>query len=1204
MKRSGIFTASVRARWFFAAVAFWLAGALGVMAQASLSNLVFAVGTTLQAPGGQNWSYLVIGSAAPTLLPGKQFAVYGKNGYATDAGAFSLRGKMLPQTSTTAINNLLNQSVVLGEDLSSLNSALNEVLHNIAGIGNQPLAQKLATSLQRAADDPELSGTLNLLGRNHPGVLLCNGQAFSEAISTVTTYEIRELDPATGNPGDVIGRVTVVPGSPVVLPAPGFPFQLQSAGISFRDGPNSTAERIKIYLRWGTPPELRRLGLLNFGFNVWRMTRATAEQNNFNVTPPLLPQLYANATLANDAPVMATRDFPANAPGDPTDTTTFFFVDDNDRKDGLPLFVDGSQYYYFITARDVLGRDGLVSAGALATACRLLPPAAPTGLKVKNILQAVTVNGLATNQERFQLTWTQNTDTNDHVGQYWIYQWDNPAAALTNDPAGLNHRIGVVAQLAGTNVNVFVDGGTNLPAAPSVSNYWFTVRAMSQAACGSLLSPNSSPAWGVLREREGPPAATGEVLGSCGSPVVLFQNFNTLTYPANTNGQNLSFRLTCRHRDPAIAWVMFTLTSTVATNVIGPVEFPPDGDTVSVDVLVPNISGAALATNQIICAVGDYEDNNSTPATNYFITSTTTAGAQQEAIFLAGELLLTALNSSDPLLAALNGNAAACSETIDVTPYPDGTVSMRMAAGGSLNVPRMIQVFSNAVWTDVGVAWPDTNFVYWISDPACLIGPLPTFRGCVVNVPNTGDCDQHITSAGDAVAPIIVRFRPTPRSREYRLYRRADDGPATLMAQGNTTFDPLHSSRTIVIPDNVMPPSAAHLCYYVQMLDEHGNGSPLALLGCHYARPAVLPRPVLAEPKSIGDNSHPQVLLNWFCPVAGVHRFQINIHRDDQTASGQPTGLTGIQLSRRLAYNTHKSYAGLSLQNKRYLLFDEAQLTPPVGPDFGPGPQFSLTADVVAGGTYTISVAAVDEHDQAHPASDAQTFTWKMVPTNILTVPWPARPLPAVTHFDDDDAFSYSRVAAVILRDVDLGIDPRYPVGIRIGDLTSFTLQSYNYPVFNVYSTNFFSYYPITSPQRDPSQFLFARNSRNPELNGQLLLPIVVYRQQITNSVFSKVSGNLIQVTPLLERLAWGFSPHILGTHGPPDTTTVYDPLIAATRESVGQGNSISLGYFLYLRDQQPVMLGASYHYYVVRFNAKHEVAETIDAGSITIPTN
>jgi hypothetical protein len=174
-------------------------------------------------------------------------------------------------------------------------------------------------------------------------------------------------------------------------------------------------------------------------------------------------------------------------------------------------------------------------------------------LKVKNILQAVTVNGVQTNQPRLQLSWTQNIATNDNVQEYWIYRWDNPSAAMTNDATPLNHRIGVVAQLAGTNVNVFVDNGTNLPTAPSVSNYWFTVRAVSQSMCGPLFSPQSAPAWGVLRERQGPDAATGEVLGSCGTPVVMFKTFNTLSNPANTNGATWSYRFTCQRRDPAVA---------------------------------------------------------------------------------------------------------------------------------------------------------------------------------------------------------------------------------------------------------------------------------------------------------------------------------------------------------------------------------------------------------------------------------------------------------------------------------------------------------------------------------------------------------------------------------------------------------------------------------------------------------------------------
>ena len=1210
MKRKKQFFAGLKPRWFSAVVALWLAGDISIFAQVPLSNLVVAVGTTIQSTNGQNWSYMLIGSEVSSLIAGKQFAVFGKNGYPTNTGTFTQRGTMLPQTSVATINTLLNQSVVLRDDLTALNNALNVVLRNVSGATNQSPSQKMAAALQLAKTDSEMRSTLGLLGRNHPGVLLCSGLAFSEVITGVTTYEIREINPGNGVAGDVLGRVTVVPGNPVVLPAPGFPFQMQDAGMAFRDNTNNSAERLKIYLRWGTPPELRRLALLSYGFNVWRMTNTVALQNSFNLTPPTLAQLYANATMANDSPVLATRDFAAADPGNLSDPTTFFFADDNGRKFGLPAFTDGAKYYYFITARDLLGRDGFVSAGSPATACRRLPPEAPTGLKIKNVLAAVSVGGVNTNQPRLRLDWVQNTDTNDNVAAYGIYLWDNPASALTNDVSGTNHLIATVPQRAGTNANQFLVDGANLPIAASVSNYWFTVRAVSQAACGPLFSPHSPPAWGVLRERQGPAAATGKVFGSCGTPVVMFQNLNAFAVSGNTNGQFSSYRLTCQRRDSGIAWVLFTLTSGSSTNVIGPVQFPPDGDTVSADITVPNNFASPLITNQVVCAVGDFEDNNSPPATNIFVTDVTVTNAGQENIFLAGELLLTALNASDPLLAALNGGFSSCSETFAVTPHADGTVSMRFYEGGNLNVPRLVQVLTSNIWTDVGVARPDTNQVYWIHYPACLIGPLPTFRGCIINVPGAGDCDQHITSAGGTVAPIIVSFQPTPRSREYRLYRRMDDGPASLVAQGATTDDP---SQSIVIPDDAMPPSAAHLCYYVQMLDEHGNGSPLALLGCEYAKPVTLPRPVLAEPKPIGDTNHPQVLLNWFCPVAGVHRFQINISRDDHTNRTQATGLIAPQLSHLFTYDNKKIYAGLFPGKLRYLVPGEAQVTPPISSglngSFGPGPQFSLTADVVAGGTYSVTVSAVDDHDKAYNASDAQTFTWKMINTNLVTVPWPARPLPAVTHFDDDNGSTNLRVAAVVLRydtgNVQTFLDPRYPVGIRIGSLNGAAGLTVNGGVtFNVGNTNFFHYLPAPSEQ-NPTRFLFTRHAASPDRNGEPLLPIVVYRQQVASSAFPKVSGNVMQVTPLLEKLAWRFFPHINGSaNTPPDQTVVYDLLIAAGSELITQSGTFAYSYNLYVRDQQPVLIGASYHYYVVRFNAKHEVAETIDAGTVTIPPN
>ncbi|MEI8079885.1 MAG: hypothetical protein WCH61_09705, partial [bacterium] len=235
--------------------------------------------------------------------------------------------------------------------------------------------------------------------------------------------------------------------------------------------------------------------------------------------------------------------------------------------------------------------------------------------------------------------------------------------------------------------------------------------------------------------------------------------------------------------------------------------------------------------------------------------------------------------------------------------------------------------------------------------------------------------------------------------------------------------------------------------------------------------------------------------------------------------------------------------------------------------------------------------------------SEAQTFTWHIAATNVLTVPWPARPLPPLTHFDDDNGGTNYRVAAMILRDTTNNLDVRYPVGIRIGNLSLMGSSYMRDFGLNVGTTNFFYFlwqYQIGgSYWQDPQKFVFTRNSADSSRNGDSLLPLVVYRLQVTNSSFPKVSGNLVQVTPLIERIPWkhdyyyAYIPDLLLAAGAmpwPINTTYAPPLLARS--------------YLCVRDQQPVMVGASYHYYAVRFNAKHEVAETIDSGIVTIPPN
>ena len=108
-----------------------------------------------------------------------------------------------------------------------------------------------------------------------------------------------------------------------------------------------------------------------------------------------------------------------------------------------------------------------------------------------------------------------------------------------------------------------------------------------------------------------------------------------------------------------------------------------------------------------------------------------------------------------------------------------------------------------------------------------------------------------------------------------------------------------------------------------------------------------------------------------------------------------------------------------------------------------------------------------------------------------------------------------------------------------------------------------------------------------------LLLPAALYRLQVTNTNFSRVSGDVTQVSPLLEKLAlrrfdYGYE--------------VVDGLIGRSEDLEPVSTEETYGYGIYLFDTQPVISGATYRYFLVRFKANHEVDQIIPAGEVTIP--
>ncbi|MEI6194572.1 MAG: hypothetical protein WCS42_09600, partial [Verrucomicrobiota bacterium] len=575
---------------------------------------------------------------------------------------------------------------------------------------------------------------------------------------------------------------------------------------------------------------------------------------------------------------------------------------------------------------------------------------------------------------------------------------------------------------------------------------------------------------------------------------------------------------------------------------------------------------------------------------------------QHEAIFYAGQLLATGLNPNDPLLSVLNNGNALCFPAINPTVDASGMVALKFDTGA---VPLLVEVLSSNSWNAIGIVTPDANQVYWVSYPACLIGPLPSFRGCVVNLPSDGGCDQHVARAAvdGPVAPLRVRFRLTPRTREYRVYRRAGDGPLTLFAQGAALYDPANTNKLIEAKDDAMPVSPTRLCYYVQLLDNQGHGSPLSLVGCKAV--GVLPRPILAEPQPLGAVNNPQVMLNWFCPTSGVARFQFKISRVDPPSPGASSGFASLKTSVYTPYNSFSSYLGLTKHKALLSVFCEAHMTSLIGPGFGPGPQFTLTASVLANVAYNISVAAVDAQGNVGPPSEISQFTWTP-PVVLATVPWPKRLLPPVRDFDalapgTAPPIISPRVAATVFYDSDTTApNPRYPVGVRIGELgvpgpsgvgshpndNAVTGHSDEYLQYNAGESLFKALYI----QPDPNAGVF--RSLGLDHPGQSLLPIVIYREQLTNALFPRVSGDIVQVTPLIERIPWIMDAN--------RTVTIPDRLFAGFTEYDNAFYHL-YHYYFYVRDLQPVQLGAAYRYFVVRFNAQREVQEILNAGDVTV---
>ena len=251
---------------------------------------------------------------------------------------------------------------------------------------------------------------------------------------------------------------------------------------------------------------------------------------------------------------------------------------------------------------------------------------------------------------------------------------------------------------------------------------------------------------------------------------------------------------------------------------------------------------------------------------------------------------------------------------------------------------------------------------------------------------------------------------------------------------------------------------------------------------------------------------------------------------------------------------------------------------------------------------YQVKVRSVNDDGKTSDPSPTQAFLYSP-PLAAGNVAWPARPLPQVrTRHLIAPVLASAGNAAPTTNPVDPNI---FPVGIRIGQVPLIDGQyrsdrgilpaGADAAFTDAGILSFFG----TRGTNGWDSYLFSLESSYPGAGVVRALPAVLYRQQVRaySGVVNGSAGqdtaaaDTIQVSPLIKTLSTTVSS-ISGAA----FTYLTDADVGLLTNAGGAKVDIMLW------DTNPVAEGATYHYYLVRFNPEGEMDQIIDAGEITIP--
>lgn len=1129
------------------------------------SSWLATVGTSWRQPSGQEWAYLLYQSSDGTALAGRTVAVYRKDGEPNSPALFTRQAVTRLQDNPAVIAPLLDRSVNVGEDLNELADHVTGLFQSLIPAPAVSLPERLAAVVQGLNADPSLHSRMLLLSRRHPGAALAFGMAWAEPLPAgipAFTYELRDHDPVSGTDRAVVARVTIRPGAALVLPSPGIAVDVPT---------NSPQADLLARLRWATPDPLRRLAPAQMGFNVYRIPTPIATTLGFTTNPPgagvlaTLAREAAGVERVNQQPVVPPKEYSmADVADFVADPTTVFITDDRQRFRGGPGFVDGDRFCYFVAARDILGRDGQYSPALCVTICDRVPPSAPRSVKVANDYLIEGTTGV----QRLKVQW-QPADgaTAQRVARYAIFRWED--RNQMHEDGGKALPIGFVDHRPGTNKYLFIDRS---PTAPTVAKdagkvFWYTVRAVQDTACGPLVSPDSAPARGIPRDRVGPSGSPPNL--TVREPVPTLTSQPIVVEGGGTNLAENARRFVLRAvRDSRdISWVEVTVldpsfASGAAT--IGRHYFPP---------VVAGAYGSHATKATFTSMEWNYVSTNRAPITN---------------IVTFG--LANGLPSRQFVVVA--------------PPPPPGNF-----AGG-------VQMNLSLGWTNV-----------------------PAGPGHAAHYPRDLTPEKRATGV---VTGVPIDMTVSVDARQWRVYRKLDNGPMAMIAEGDVPPVPAGRSAApaadaqIAYQDDSMPLNTASARYYSQYLDADGNAGPM-----FPATPISLSTPpppasALSLIPGDGGTNDPSstMTLVWSAAPYGTARYRIWVGNPARVLSAAMIPVDGVSVnttgggsgSGRAAQPATAMSTPLQMPSTYPIIpivyrdfVTEAGITnlpcsvidtTIVGGRVGVGPVYSnlLSRATVSADLYVqIEPVALDGTVGASSTTLVLRAGAGNVSTNPL-VPWPRRPLPpARSNF----TAGASGFAAVRIKNGDLNGTNNADfngIGIAIGT-TTVNVKSGSSVVLGRNAW--------INGSTDPDSLLFKDPETDVPILGKVVatgtsirppgieLPVVLisqpsvsavlYRQQVPSAAFPQPPGDMIQVTPMIDGIEYNSFPDPVTAPPAPVAipgTRLNDPFVGLFPYGKGQG--------LFLLDTQPVISGATYQYFLVRFDDYGEMIEVLPTNPVT----